>query len=61
MAQIVAFLDHPPTRFAVTAERVALAGLGGGCQVPIGIHCRPSPSDSAIGVSFEEARSAAAV
>ncbi|HVN92759.1 MAG TPA: hydroxymethylbilane synthase [Terracidiphilus sp.] len=38
----VAFLDHPETRFAVTAERAALATLGGGCQVPIGIHCRPS-------------------
>jgi hydroxymethylbilane synthase len=36
----VAFLDHAPTRFAVTAERTALAALGGGCQVPIGIHCR---------------------
>jgi hydroxymethylbilane synthase len=23
----------------VTAERAALAALGGGCQVPIGIHC----------------------
>lgn len=38
----VAFLDHPGTRFAVTAERAALAALGGGCQVPIGIYCRPS-------------------
>jgi hydroxymethylbilane synthase len=38
--QAVAFLDHEPTRFAVTAERAALAALGGGCQVPIGIHCR---------------------
>ena len=37
--EAVAFLDHEPTRFAVTAERVALAALGGGCQVPIGIHC----------------------
>ena len=37
----LAFLDHPATRFAVTAERAALAALGGGCQVPIGIHCRP--------------------
>ena len=37
----VAFLDHADTRFAVTAERAALAALGGGCQVPIGIHCRP--------------------
>lgn len=33
------FLNHEPTRYAVTAERAALAGLGGGCQVPIGIHC----------------------
>jgi hydroxymethylbilane synthase len=36
----VAFLDDPDTRFAVTAERAALAALGGGCQVPIGVHCR---------------------
>jgi hydroxymethylbilane synthase len=33
------FLNHQPTRYAVTAERAALAALGGGCQVPIGIHC----------------------
>jgi hydroxymethylbilane synthase len=33
------FLDDGATRFAVTAERTALAALGGGCQVPIGIHC----------------------
>ncbi|MGA2538932.1 MAG: hydroxymethylbilane synthase, partial [Terracidiphilus sp.] len=39
----IAFLDDPATRFAVTAERAALAALGGGCQVPIGIHCRVSP------------------
>ena len=38
----LAFLDHADTRFAVTLERAALAALGGGCQVPIGIHCRPS-------------------
>ena len=37
----MAFLDDPSTRFAVTAERVALATLGGGCQVPIGVHCWP--------------------
>jgi len=37
----VAFLNDPDTRFAVTAERAALAALGGGCQVPIGVHCRP--------------------
>src|ERR1035437_10333067 len=37
----VAFLDDAATRFAVTVERAALEALGGGCQVPIGIHCRP--------------------
>lgn len=42
--QALRFLDDAPTRFAVTAERAALAGLGGGCQVPIGIHCRPTSS-----------------
>jgi hydroxymethylbilane synthase len=31
-------LGHEPTRLAVTAERALLAGLGGGCQVPIGAH-----------------------
>jgi hydroxymethylbilane synthase len=33
------FLDHEATRYSVTAERAALAALGGGCQVPIGVHC----------------------
>ena len=33
-------LEHAETRFAVTAERTALAALGGGCQVPIGAYCR---------------------
>ncbi len=41
----VAFLDDAATRFAVTAERAALAALGGGCQVPIGIHCRASEEE----------------
>ncbi len=39
----LASLDHVPTRYAVTAERAALAALGGGCQVPIGVHCTPVP------------------
>ncbi len=38
----VAFLDDKDTRFAVTVERAALTALGGGCQVPIGIYCRPA-------------------
>jgi hydroxymethylbilane synthase len=43
----VAFLDHADTRFAVTVERAALAALGGGCQVPIGVHCRPALKEAA--------------
>jgi hydroxymethylbilane synthase len=46
-AAAVAFLDDAATRFAVTAERAALAALGGGCQVPIGIHCRPASAQAA--------------
>ena len=46
MSEVVAFLDDPATRFAVTAERVALMALGGGCQVPIGVHCRPAILDA---------------
>jgi hydroxymethylbilane synthase len=42
------FLNHPPTRYAVTAERAALAALGGGCQVPIGIHCFPGDNGYSI-------------
>lgn len=43
----VRFLDDEATRYAVTAERAALAALGGGCQVPIGIHCRSGSEESA--------------
>ena len=50
----VTFLDHADTRFAVTAERAALAALGGGCQVPIGIHCRPSFARNASSGSWVE-------
>jgi hydroxymethylbilane synthase len=53
----VTFLNHAATRFAVTVERAALAALGGGCQVPIGIHCRPwlnedSSADEALWDEF---------
>ena len=37
---MLASLEQAESRFAVTAERVALAALGGGCQVPIGAYCR---------------------
>jgi hydroxymethylbilane synthase len=35
----VAALDHAETRFSVEVERAVLEGLGGGCEVPIGVHC----------------------
>jgi len=37
----VAVLDHSETRFSVEAERTVLDTLGGGCQLPIGVHCAP--------------------
>lgn len=36
----IAFLDHEPTRRAVTAERAFLAAMGGGCRVPFAGHAR---------------------
>lgn len=33
-------IHHVPTAFAVTAERVFLAGLGGGCSVPVAAYAR---------------------
>ncbi|GAB7079104.1 hydroxymethylbilane synthase [Megalodesulfovibrio paquesii] len=35
---LLGFLDHPPTRITVEAERGFLTGLNGGCQVPIAAH-----------------------
>jgi hydroxymethylbilane synthase len=52
--EAIAFLDHADTRFAVMAERAALAALGGGCQVPIGIHCRPEFSADGAGTAWDE-------
>ena len=40
MRQILSALNDSDTYAAVTAERAALAALGGGCQVPIGVFCR---------------------
>lgn len=44
----IAFLDHAATRFAVTVERAALAALGGGCHVPIGVFCERSGDEYSI-------------
>ena len=40
MREVLARLDHHPTRMAVTAERALLERLEGGCQVPIAAHAR---------------------
>jgi len=37
----VAKLDHCDTRFAIDVERTVLDALGGGCSIPIGVHCAP--------------------
>ncbi|MDQ1445163.1 MAG: hydroxymethylbilane synthase, partial [Acidimicrobiaceae bacterium] len=34
--EMLAAIDHAPTRLAVTAERAFLAELGGGCDLPVG-------------------------
>jgi len=40
IAGLVKPLEHEPTRRAAEAERALLAGLQGGCQVPIGAYAR---------------------
>jgi hydroxymethylbilane synthase len=36
--RLVMAIDHPPTRYAVTAERAVLLALNAGCLVPVGAH-----------------------
>jgi len=40
MAEVCALLTDPATMVCVTAERVVMNRLEGGCQVPIGAYCR---------------------
>lgn len=49
--RILADLEHVETRNAVTAERAALAALGGGCQVPIGAWARIESGKLALDVA----------
>lgn len=48
MRSILAPLDHPATSLATTAERSFLAGLDGGCQVPIGALAARNSADELI-------------
>jgi hydroxymethylbilane synthase len=38
LAELLATVDHPPTRAAVTAERSLLAALEAGCSAPVGAY-----------------------
>ena len=49
--QVLASLEHTETRYAVTAERSALAELGGGCQVPIGAWARVENGNLSLDVA----------
>lgn len=40
MVGVIAALDDAATRWAVTAERAVLHGLGGGCLLPVGTYAR---------------------
>ena len=40
MLDILGVIEHPATRFEVTAERAFLETLGGGCSMPVGAYAR---------------------
>lgn len=40
MLEILECIEHPATRFEVTAERAFLETLGGGCSLPVGAYAR---------------------
>ena len=40
MVEILECIEHPATRFEVTAERAFLETLGGGCSLPVGAYAR---------------------
>ncbi|HEV2459890.1 MAG TPA: hydroxymethylbilane synthase [Ktedonobacterales bacterium] len=48
MRRLLRQIDHKRTRLAVTAERAALAALGGGCQVPLGAYASVSADGETI-------------
>ncbi len=40
MLDLLEPIEHPATRFEVTAERAFLEALGGGCSIPVGAYAR---------------------
>lgn len=52
-------INHLPTEQAINIERQILANLGGGCQQPIGVHCKTLPTNEyAIWASKSESAKA---
>lgn len=49
--RVLAGLEDADTRCAVNAERAALAGLGGGCQLPIGAWARVEGGELVLDVA----------
>ncbi len=43
--ELLAFLNHEPTRQATLAERTFLAEVEGGCQIPIGVYAQVTEKD----------------
>jgi hydroxymethylbilane synthase len=41
LRRLLEALDHRPSRIAVAIERAVLAGLHGGCSLPLGCHAAP--------------------
>ena len=48
-ADILAAIDHPPTRIALQTERAFLERLGGGCEVPVAAYA--SVEDTTLHIS----------
>jgi hydroxymethylbilane synthase len=46
--QVLAPIDDPAARAAVTAERAFLARLGGGCDLPVGAYARAAPAGTLV-------------
>lgn len=48
LAKLLAMIDHPATRAAVTAERSLLAALEAGCSAPVGAYAVGQAGDSLL-------------
>lgn len=53
--ELLAAIDHAPTRAAATAERAFLNALGGGCAAPVAAYATISPSPDTVLQSGEGA------